>query len=128
MERNDRSMENKTPESTLFRTRLTILSAVGLLSIILIVCMALWGFRSRPEEPAPASSVTEQTILPTAVARVLGEWNGKLALFVGGNPVPDEVFDVYLVSLPEEEQERLTAGIPVADETELARLLEDYTS
>lgn len=121
-------MENKTPESTLFRTRLTILSAVGLLSIILIVCMALWGFQSKPEVSAPAPSATAQTTVPTAVARVLGEWNGKLALFVGGNPVPDEVFDVYLVSLPEEEQERLTAGIPVADETALARLLEDYTS
>ena len=46
-------MENKTPESTLFRTRLTILSAVGLLSIILIVCMALWGFGAGRKSPPP---------------------------------------------------------------------------
>ena len=46
----------------------------------------------------------------------------------GRESSPDEVFDVYVSTLPPEEQQRISAGIEVADEVELARLLEDYTS
>ena len=49
-------------------------------------------------------------------------------MFLAGSPSPDEVFDVYVSTLPPEEQQRISAGIEVADEVELARLLEDYTS
>lgn len=45
-----------------------------------------------------------------------------------GNSLPDEVFDVYIASFPEEEQTRLRQGIRVTDDIELARYLEDYTS
>lgn len=39
-----------------------------------------------------------------------------------------KLYDVAIVSLPAEEQQRLTAGIPVSDKGALERLLEDYTS
>ena len=39
-----------------------------------------------------------------------------------------KLYDVAIVSLPAEEQQRLAAGIPVSDKGALERLLEDYTS
>ena len=58
----------------------------------------------------------------------LGTWEGKLALFAGDEAAPQEVYDVWIASLPEPEQARLTAGIAVPDQQTLWRLLEDYTS
>ena len=59
---------------------------------------------------------------------VLGVWEGKLARFLPDGLSPQEVYDVYVVSLPEEEQRRLEEGIPVYDDRTLAGVLEDYTS
>ena len=92
--------------------RLSMLAGAGTLSLVAIICMLFWGFSSR--EPAPASSV------PPA--------SSSVAVFVEGNSLPDEVFDVYIASFPEEEQTRLRQGIRVTDDIELARYLEDYTS
>ena len=72
------------------------------------------------ESPAPASEPVETYIV--------GEWEGRLAVFAEGRQTPDQVYDVYISTLPEEEQKRLEAGIPASDEKELASLLEDYTS
>ncbi len=47
-------------------------------------------------------------------------------MFSEGRQTPDQVYDVYISTLPEEE--RLEAGIPAPAKKELASLLEDYTS
>jgi len=49
-------------------------------------------------------------------------------VFEGQAAYPMQVFDVYVSTLPEEERTKVQTGIPVADETQLYRLLEDYTS
>ena len=72
------------------------------------------------EAPAPASR--------SAASYVVGEWEGRLAVYSEGRQTPDQVYDVYISTLPEEEQKRLEEGIPVSTEKELASLLEDYTS
>ena len=59
---------------------------------------------------------------------ILGEWEGKLAVFSPNGISPDEVYDVYISTLPEEEQRKLEEGIAVYDEQTLVGLLEDYTS
>ena len=82
----------------------------------------------REPDPPPVDVTPVSTEAPTMVRRYLRSWEGKLALFTGDNPAPDEVYDVYIQSLPPEEQERLNAGIAVDTEEELAGWLEDYTS
>ena len=72
------------------------------------------------EAPAPASR--------SAASYVVGEWEGRLAVYSAGRQTPDQVYDVYISTLPEEERKRLEEGIPVSTEKELASLLEDYTS
>ena len=72
------------------------------------------------ESPAPASG--------SVGTHIVGEWEGRLAVFSEGRQTPDQVYDVYISTLPEEEQKRLETGIPASSEKELASLLEDYTS
>ena len=123
-------MENGEPKDNRIRYRLAILSGAAILSAVLIICLLFWGFSKKPEaeESQPPVSSAVQESVPAQPSRVLGVWEGKLALYLGVNPVPDEVFDVFITTLPEEEQERLRAGIPITSDTELALLLEDYTS
>ena len=115
--------------------RLSMLAGAGALSLVAIVCMLFWGFSSREPDPPssvpPASSPAESFPVVTetqGILRIITEWEGKLAVFLEGNPLPDEVFDVYIATFPEEEQVRLRQGIRVTDDAELARYLEDYTS
>ena len=126
MENRD-SNENTTANSVKYR--LAILAGAAILAAVLIICMLFWGFSSKPadESHPPVSSAVQESV-PAQPSRILGVWEGKLALYLGVNPVPDEVFDVYITTLPEEEQERLHAGIPITNDTELALLLQDYTS
>lgn len=59
---------------------------------------------------------------------VLGCHQGRIALWKDTNPNPVRVFPYPVTSLPHADQQLLMDGIPIADETELARLLEDYLS
>ena len=63
-----------------------------------------------------------------ADAYLLREYEGKLAVFERGEEAPSQVFDLDIRLLPPYDQGLLQAGIGAADEKELARLLEDYTS
>lgn len=119
--------------------RPSMLAGTGVLSLAAIVCMLFWGGADRETDTSSAASVVPPPPASTAgsvpmvsetqgISRILTEWEGKLAVFVEGYSVPDEVFDVYISTFPEEEQVRLRQGIRVADDTELARYLEDYTS
>ncbi len=99
--------------------RFTILLSVFLLSLLAIVVLLLLGGKS----PAPADS----SAAPVA-SYTIGVWEERLAVFVPGREEPERLYDVYVSTLPSEEQDRLEKGIPVYSDAELARLLEDYTS
>lgn len=58
---------------------------------------------------------------------VVGAWQGRLAVFALGEPQPMRVYEVYIASLPPEEQARLKEGVAVPDHPTLAALIEDYT-
>lgn len=75
-----------------------------------------------------SSAELSQTTTMIKPLYIIGAWEDKLALFIPPDTSPNQVFDVYLPSLPEEEQQRLYDGIEVFDEQTLASLLEDYTS
>lgn len=86
-----------------------------------------FGGKAEPDPPPVAvDPISNDTT--TAARRLLRSWEGKLALFTGDNPTPDEVYDVYIQTLPPEEQERLNQGIVIDTDEELAGWLEDYTS
>ena len=65
---------------------------------------------------------------PSAPAYSLREHEGKLAVFETGREEPLRILDLDVRMLPPYDQGLLRAGIDAADERELARLLEDYTS
>ncbi len=102
--------------------------AGGLILAVLISRLSLTGQgqpASRLISDLPQSAVSEPSA--PAVYRILGEWEGRLAIFFPGEPFPEQVYEVRLITLPQEEQERLSAGIPVESVAALSRYLEDYT-
>ena len=120
----------------LYHYRLPLLLCGTALAVSLPLA-ALAAARREPPGPPESSSVPPAVSADysapavssvAAAAYRIGEWEGKLAVFLADSPSPDEVFAVYVSTLPPEEQQRISAGIEVADEVELARLLEDYTS
>ncbi len=127
-------MEEKKPLQP--RTAKLLAAAVIGGTVLLLALLLFLVMRSPAEEaPAPASEgpsgggQTEATEAPSSrMICILGEWEGKLAVFAPNAISPDEVYDVYISTLPEEEQRRLEEGIAVYDEQTLLGLLEDYTS
>ena len=101
---------------------LTVRAVVLAVALCAVLATAVCGFlyfrfgREAPAEMIPPAAYT------------LGAFDGRLAVFEGDSRFPMKLYDVAIVSLPAEEQQRLAAGIPVSDKGALERLLEDYTS
>jgi hypothetical protein len=114
------------------------ISAAG----VLLVGATIWAVVNRTDKPIkkndPSSDITTtqntQTTTTTTTATtaaqkyIIGSWDDKLAVFIPPDTSPYQLYDIYLASLPEEEQQKLREGIIVNDEQTLASLLEDYTS
>ena len=75
----------------------------------------------QPETPSTTFAKRERGFM-------IGVWEGQLAVFEIGDPQPTQVYEVFVASLPFEEQVRLKAGVIVPDRPALAALIEDYTS
>lgn len=114
-------------------------TAILLVTVLILAIILILGLTRRNNQKessvsstAATQSVTDNTTIAETSAAplyIIGEWNGKLAVFtMPKTDMPSKVYDVYLSSLPAEEQKRLKAGIPVYDEQKLQSLLEDYTS
>ncbi len=74
----------------------------------------------QPEEPSDAPLGRPY--------RIIGVWEGRLAVYLPQTDMPEIVYDTPIASLPEEEQQKLREGIAVADSEALAKCLEDYGS
>lgn len=59
---------------------------------------------------------------------ILKDFDGKIAVYKKNETVPKFIFDVYINSLPKEDQTQLYNGIYAKDDFELSRLIEDYSS
>lgn len=70
----------------------------------------------------PFSSSNAQS----SYAYTLKDYHGKLALYPNGSDVPIEIYEVYTYLLPEQDVLSLQVGIPLKDEEQLQRLLEDF--
>ena len=104
------------------------ITAAALLLVFTLVAglFALCGPASPKQETVlPQSGVAA---LEASPSMTLGVYQGRLALFLGDGRYPNEVYDVWIRSLPPEDRENLSRGIFVSSEAELLRLLEDYTS
>lgn len=95
---------------------------------VVIVCLVFIGVAAWISVLLPDKPAVNTEPQARVDARELGEWDGKVALFEKGGTQPIEVYEIVLRTLPEEEQARLYARIPIADDGELENLLENYTS
>ena len=59
---------------------------------------------------------------------ILREYQGRLGVFKPGSETPEQVVDLLIELLPAFDRAELRTGVPVADDAELSRALEDYTS
>ncbi len=91
----------------------------------------LWAAVLLPPENASSLSVREgapPTVTTTAYQKMLKTWQGAVALFDVGVANPSIVYEINVLSLPEEERQRLAQGIVVKSEEELVSILENYSS
>lgn len=97
-----------------------------LISICGLLIIALTGYLSLN---AGESGIPPTTALQEVQAQyTFSQYQGRLALYERGFSMPVEIFDVYLDAFPEEEQLRLTEGIRAETDTEIQKIIEDYTS
>ncbi len=75
-----------------------------------------------------------QTALPSGqsggedYAYLLRETDGKIGLYLPQEDTPRQVLDIYTYTLPEYDQQLLQEGIPVTDEEDLQKYLEEFDS
>ncbi len=67
-------------------------------------------------------------VLAADYVYIIGEQDGKLAIFLDGNSEPLEVYDTYVSDLPEADRSYIKKGIRVTSVADLAAYLEDLTS
>lgn len=102
--------------------------AVWRIGVAILGTVMLTWVLIRAPHPLSADAERQQSAT-TAIAYVVKEWGGKLAVFRQGESHPEMVYeDVAVITLPPEEQKRLQEGIFLPDRASLNRLLEDYTS
>ena len=101
--------------------------ACGVLIAAAMAASVLLPIEKAPAAEAPREVVTTTTAT-AAFHQQLKAWEGRLARFVDGRPLPEEIYDVSILSLPPDVQEQLAVGITVTSEEELYRLLDNFTS
>lgn len=113
-------------------TRRVILccAASAAVSALIAVTATAAAIREEIGQPGPAGEPRTPAVQPEPDEHeyILGEWEGRLAVYRTGEAEPDSVLDVYLGLLPPADAQALRDGIPVEDETELDRRLEDFMS
>lgn len=75
---------------------------------------------------AAALGLLSNNAKATQPTYIVKEYSGKVALFTENNPTPDEIYDIYVESLPKSDREKLENGITLHSKTQLNSLLEDY--
>lgn len=97
--------------------RLTLWALTVSLAAAAVILFLLFRFVLPPEAVSPRSA-----------PYTIREWEGQVAVFEGDQPFPMQVYDSFVAALPEELRRQVMEGIPVEDEAQLSRLLEDCTS
>lgn len=75
--------------------------------------------------PEPSSSQAQSE---EAAGYLLGEYGGRVSVLSPATREPEMIFDIFVRTLPDADQELLREGIRVETYEELTRLIEDYIS
>lgn len=103
-----------------------LLTLAGIFLVSLITIGIAYAMPVGADESSSVSeSAPEQTGDEMYLLRA---YEGKLAVFTQDLVTPDLVFDVYVRTLPELDQEQLERGVRVGSFDELTKLVEDYIS
>lgn len=107
-----------------------LLTLVGIVAVSLLTVGVVYVLPQ--ESPAEFSSGASAEALPSedtsGYPYLLRSYDGKLAVFTDDLVEPDLVFDVYVRTLPEYDQQQLERGVRVKDYDKLTALIEDYIS
>ena len=98
--------------------------AFCLASAAITIVLAPLFLRRGSEEVSPASSA--QTHINGGY--YLMEYNGMIGVFAAGSGEPLSVLDVDVRTLPDADRSALADGVFAADEEELNRRIEDFSS
>lgn len=98
-----------------------ILISVCLLLSVFIIAISFWKTENKPVAVENPPSIAESCYL-------LKEYQGKIALYQPPFEVPEEVYDIYVDTLPSLDQERLSSGIQIDNPNELKDYLDDFDS
>ena len=102
-----------------------LLKCIGIVICLLIVVTAVGLFSLSAGETKDTVRPNSKVAVPKYTFTV---YQDKLALYERGYAMPVEIFDVYLDTLPKEEQEKIKAGICAESDAEIQKIIEDYTS
>ena len=72
--------------------------------------------------------LSKSDVSTTSISYIIGEYDGKVAVFKENDDSPVEIFNAYTNMLPLEDAKALKSGIRVHSEDELNRIIEDYIS
>ena len=95
-------------------------------SVLVCLAVTLWIVPSikaanAGEHFAPSSDVSVKPMY------IVGEYEGHVAVFEYGEIRPFQILESTTAALPDTDRAMLERGIEVTDDTELIRILEDYS-
>ncbi|MGN0539696.1 MAG: hypothetical protein ACI4KI_07580 [Candidatus Fimenecus sp.] len=97
-------------------------SVFALLCAFSALILTLSFVNTEPNEEEKMQNTASATVYTVA------DYQGKIAVFKNREKTPFEIYDSYVSSLPEEDRELLKNGIQTESESELQKIIEDYTS
>ena len=86
-----------------------------------LVCTAIIRTDNKAEK-----NISDSEMSAVGYRYTVKEYNGNVAVFSFGSTYPIEVLECPLKSLPDDEAQRLSAGIDIETEEELQQLIEAY--
>ncbi len=89
---------------------------------IAVIALSLSAFASQNTQTLQIEKNNTETQYRLSV------YDGRIAVFETDETEPIEVFDVFVASLPYDEQIELRNGLTATDRNELQKLIEDFTS
>lgn len=78
--------------------------------------------------PGALDESQEEPPEEVAAGYLLGEYNGRVSVLSPDTREPEMIFDIFVRTLPDADQQLLRQGIRVDTYEELTRLIEDYIS
>lgn len=103
----------------------TLLKCIGIVLSISLAAVFVGIFSLSAGE---AKGTVQQNTDVAAPKYTFSAYQGRLALYERGFSMPVEIYDVYLDTFPQDEQEKITAGICAESDAEIQKIIEDYTS